>query len=531
MPRFHIVQFMSIIVIVAIIAAILVQLVGRPADAGALIAVLLGLMLISPLVFPLVPGSLEAVLRRPPADLDRHIAAIERALTYRSIFRFGPLSQARFKLMQLYKQRGRFEDAINQGKDLLARYRSRSSFESQIHLEIANCLDSLGRDGESKAEQRRAGERLDIPPRDALGWLVQGRLFAAKDRHDLAIDAYERALKSFSIEGQQIRPEARFLLVIACLHAGRFEDTIKWAELSSKEARTTSRVIMLARLAGTAASRLGRAGDAEEYFRRAYKLALEANDKKRTAVSLAALAELERTRGNLAEALSMCLEAESISPDGARDAFLVHAHICRNQGRADEAIERVTQAGRAGVLPSASAERRMLGIVKLQLAHYRGEAGQIEQAWDDVRQASAELKYDPRLSAACEVASIRLTAIQGERAETVGRAEAMLRALEGLPLGAPERSNHLATIGRSLLDVREYERAIDCFERVVAETSHRINQPIGYYYLGECKRQLGELAGALDDFKRATGFGIDSHHARLAERGLHQYIAAIKTAR
>jgi hypothetical protein len=58
---------------------------------------------------------------------------------------------------------------------------STHSFLSQIHLEIAGCLDCLGRDDESRAELRLAANCLDLPPVDALGWLVQGRLFAAKD--------------------------------------------------------------------------------------------------------------------------------------------------------------------------------------------------------------------------------------------------------------------------------------------------------------------------------------------------------------
>jgi tetratricopeptide (TPR) repeat protein len=521
MPRFHIVQFMSVIVI----TAIAVLIVGRPAEAVVVIPIIVGLMIVGAFISPLIPGSLESVMRRPPADLDTHIAAIERALTYRSVIRFGPLFQARFKLMQLYKLRGRFDDAIAEAKELLARYRARGSFESQIHLEIAACHDSLGRADESKAEQRRAGECLPVPPRDALGWLVQGRLFAAKDRHDLAIAAYERALKSFSLESQQIRTEARILLAIACLHAGRFEDAIKWAEFSLKNAKAVSRAYLLARVAGNAASRLGRSGEAEEYFRQACKLAVEANDKKGMADSLAALAELERSRGNLAQALSLCLEAESLSPEGARDAFLVHASVCRNQGRPDEAIERATQAGQAGMLPSSSAERRMQAIVKLQLAHYRGDAGQIDQAWDELGEAKAELGHDRRLSSACEVVSIRLTSMRGERALTLGRAEALLRALEGLALGPGERSNHLATVGRSLLDAGEYERAIDCLERVAAESSHRINQPLGYYYVGECRRGQGDLARALDAYKRAAGFGIDSHHARLAGEAIRELAA------
>ncbi len=80
----------------------------------------------------------------------------------------------------------------------------------------------------------------------------------------------------------------------------------------------------------------------------------------------------------------------------------------------------------------------------------------------------------------------------------------------------------MSLLGLALHDVGKYENAIACFERFLAETPHRINQPFGHYYLGECRRQLGDLPGALEDYGRATSFGIDSHHNRLAEQRLQE---------
>ena len=87
MPRFHIIHFMSF----TVIAAIIVVILGRPAEGLVLIPILFGLVIVSPIVLPLIPNSLEAVLRRPPEDLDRHIVALKRALANRSVIRFGPI--------------------------------------------------------------------------------------------------------------------------------------------------------------------------------------------------------------------------------------------------------------------------------------------------------------------------------------------------------------------------------------------------------------------------------------------------------
>ena len=163
-----------------------------------------------------------------------------------------------------------------------------------------------------KQRPNNGGRRdwLDIPPVDAVGWLVQGKLFAARDRHDLAIDAYKRRIEMPAAPAQINLTDVRVLITTACLKVGRFEDAIDWSELALKLESSRSRMLTLTRLAGAACSTLGRVSEQEDHYRRAYELALEAQNKKSMADSLACLAELERSRGNLAKVLSMCLEAE-----------------------------------------------------------------------------------------------------------------------------------------------------------------------------------------------------------------------------
>jgi tetratricopeptide (TPR) repeat protein len=218
----------------------------------------------------------------------------------------------------------------------------------------------------------------------------------------------------------------------------------------------------------------------------------------------------------------MCLEAESLAPEKAREAFHIHSNVCRSQGRSEEAVEKLIQAAQVGALQIGSAERRVQAIFKMQIASYRADLGQIEQAGDDLRRARLEFERDPRLTAICDAVNFRLLALEGARADTLSRSEALLHRLDELSLGIPSRSWCFILIGRALMDVGEHGRAIRCFEEVVAETSHRINQPVGYYFLGECRRHEGDLPNALEHFQRATSFGIDSHHARLAEQRLRE---------
>src|SRR5271166_6567325 len=150
MPRFHIMQFM----VFTAIAAIVLAIVSRPSQSEMLVMIVIAVAAIAPFVLSSLPNSLESVMRNPPTDVDEQIAALERALVSRAWIKFGPLQMARFKLMQLYKGRKSFDEAIAHGREMLARYQWTQSMLGQIHLEIAECLECIGRDQESRAEQQ-----------------------------------------------------------------------------------------------------------------------------------------------------------------------------------------------------------------------------------------------------------------------------------------------------------------------------------------------------------------------------------------
>jgi Tetratricopeptide repeat len=177
------------------------------------------------------------------------------------------------------------------------------------------------------------------------------------------------------------------------------------------------------------------------------------------------------------------------------------------------------------VLRNPREERKVQAVLKMHMAHNRIDLGQFEQASDDFRHARVEVARDPRLCALCEAIPVRVSAIQGLRAEAIAGAEALLRAIESPAVGVPNRWVCQSFLGRSFLDAGEVERAVGCFERVRAETRYPISQPLAWYYLGECARRLGDLPRAREDFKQATSLGIDSHHSRLAEQRLGELLS------
>ena len=218
----------------------------------------------------------------------------------------------------------------------------------------------------------------------------------------------------------------------------------------------------------------------------------------------------------------MCLEAEALSPNNAREAYHIHANICRTHGQFEEAVERLKQAGEVGAMIRPRAERHTLAILKLHSVHNRADLSQIDQAWDDLRQAKVELESDPRFGLWCEALGVRLMAIQGAQPRQRFARKSSLHS--STARRSPFRYARSALVfwaGRSSTLVNTKVRS-DVSSDSLDETPHRINQPMGYYYLGECRRHLGDLPSAIEEFKRATSVGIDCHDSRLAEQRLRE---------
>src|SRR5262249_47890458 len=139
-------------------------------------------------------------------------------------------SAARFRLMELYKVRKRYEEAIDQGRAILRMSGLEDAFESEVRLELAVCLDFLGRADEAEAERMAAGDCLDGLPDSFLGWLARGKLFDKQLRHAEAAAAYERALEFNPPEHTAGRDDLLIRLALTWFNAGRPQETMKWVE-------------------------------------------------------------------------------------------------------------------------------------------------------------------------------------------------------------------------------------------------------------------------------------------------------------
>lgn len=523
-PRFKIIHYMILSALVAIGLAAWQSFTAHPLLFTRWGSVLLPLglelvVLLIPFLLPLLwPHPLRAVLATPPADPEKLIEALERGLASPLFVDLGTLAQARFLLLELYVARKRYEDAIAQGRLLLRHSRLSYAFKSQVRLEIAVCLDFLGRTSEAEAERNRADETLDDRPEDALGWLAQGELLDKQHRYAEAVEAYERALELYPPENIEVQNLVRMRLVLASFNAGRPEDTVSWAERLLENDPLGPLRLGAHRMAGLADATLGRLDKAGRHRQRALELAVEAGESKTVADCLASLADLECMRGDLGRAEALCLEAASHGPESARDALAIHATVLRAQGRLDEALVQLERAGRSGVLPNAFYERRVQAVLKSTMAAYKSELGRVDEAREDLREVESELAPDPKFGLVCEATWVHVLAFGGEREESVRRADRLLQRLDDRAPDPTTWLDCLDLLGQALFEVGVYERAGRCWERLLGMTHPPVKAPTAWYYLGECHWHRGEPARAREAFERAVAPRIDSHYARLAGR-------------
>jgi tetratricopeptide (TPR) repeat protein len=257
---------------------------------------------------------LEELLAHPPQDDDEFINRLRRALA-RHVHREGAsTANARFRLMQLYKVKKQYEAAIEEGRTVLRIKGLSHSFESKVHVEVAVCFDFIGQTAEADAHRSLADECLDNSPEDALGWRVQGEVFDKQKRFAEAAEAYEKALGSDPTENKQVHDELLLRLTLSTFNAGRPDQALDWAERAIAAGVKPSLLYTAHRMAGVAASSLGRLDDSLAHRQKSYEMAVAGGDPKMISECMASLAEVRRMRGDLDQAESLSEEARGSVP-------------------------------------------------------------------------------------------------------------------------------------------------------------------------------------------------------------------------
>ncbi len=102
---------------------------------------------------------LKAVLESLPDEPDRAIAALEDGLAHCNPYDVGTNSMARYRLMELYKVGKRYEEAVEEGRSILAMKGVKHELENEVrgdcHLPRLPGPYGAGRDGADGGQRRR----------------------------------------------------------------------------------------------------------------------------------------------------------------------------------------------------------------------------------------------------------------------------------------------------------------------------------------------------------------------------------------
>jgi hypothetical protein len=117
---------------------------------------------------------LKVVPAQLPENTDEQIAALEDGLARCNPYDVSTNSLARYRLMELYEVRKRYQDAISQGKLILALNGINHELEDEVRVEIAVCLDFLGRTDEVAMERMAVADESYDRPQGFMGWRARG---------------------------------------------------------------------------------------------------------------------------------------------------------------------------------------------------------------------------------------------------------------------------------------------------------------------------------------------------------------------
>jgi tetratricopeptide (TPR) repeat protein len=451
---------------------------------------------------------------------------LERVVATPSLFGDSQKVLVRIYLARIYLRRAEYAEAAAHCRANLqslsgrGSFRRHSSLEASIRRFLADCLEALGQTAEADQERHLAARDIDQAPDDTLRFLTYGKTLERQKRHEDAYAAFEKALELAPRSNIGIQAECMMHLAHAARNWGRPLDSLRWAGDVIAFGVRSKRLGGAHTMAGLACGQLGRLEESEHHYREVYAIAAAKKDTPKMAEFLAILAGCLRKRGKLVEANEACIQAAALDPKGVPMSFIIRSLILKEWGRFDDALamlERYKDAD-PNVIPQL--ESRVSAALSLDTARLEVECGKVDAARAHLEEAFAELRDDARLGLLCGAAESWILAARDLTDESQRRAseiESRLTAFAGDPSTCRAV---LFDLGMAANERGDYHAGIDCWTRYLTLSPDPVYHPTAHYHRGECRRQLGRLAEARDDYQTAVALNLDTHYSRLARRQL-----------
>ncbi len=430
--------------------------------------------------------------------------------------------QARLDLMRLAQQERRYEQAADQGFAILGYTLVPTPTKAEVRRGLAEALEMLGRHDEAREQRRQAEADLQGSTQDASWYLTRGRQLEAQRDHAGACRAFEEGLAIAPAGPNDARGLLTAQLATALYMAGRVEESAQRAEEALGVLKGTDLLYLMHRQAAASYATLHRLEESEVHRHHAVALAEKSGDNAKIADSLADLAELQRKRGQLREALAACDRASAIQ--NTRHIETIRYEIFRSWGNFDEAFAANMRATRTDPNPTLRAEQMMQGIYAYGRAWLRMDQGQLDEVPALLEAARAGVRGDAKLTLWCDTANVRFEALRGHRDEALQGLDQFEPRLAEYAQDPNTRAVILSNLGRAALALGVYDRALHFWEQYLALPPTPVDKPIAYYHLGEALRGLGNESAARTRYREAVDTGLDTHYVRLAQSRLRNVL-------
>jgi tetratricopeptide (TPR) repeat protein len=449
------------------------------------------------------------------------VRLMERCLSRRS---WGPgelKSPLRYQLAWFHMTEGRYDEAAQQLRTAL-KQRLKPALEASFRERLAECLDGRG-DHEAAATERQQVAKLLSRMRKGWEWhSARGQLLENEKKFAEACEAYEQSLKTAPAWPADVRSALRVRLGLASYNAGRPAAAIRWAEEEIRENRTSQYLMVAHSVAGLGNGVLGNLEEAERRRQAACEVAMAIGGNELAGQYLAHLAGVQLKRGKLVEAIATCERASAMSLSARRSARVTEAECLRAWGRFDQARVALEQALRTQAYAQPARERQHQAVVALGQAQVEIEAGRPENALPYLEAGAAELEPDRRLGLWHALVTAEALALLRRREESLALLSACEARLEELAGDPDAKRSYRSAAGAVYSALGDFSRSRDEWEGYLALRPDPLDQPRGFYHLGECHLRLGDGEAAKAAFHQALEAKVDTHWARKARKRLEE---------
>jgi len=464
-------------------------------------------------LFRFLPARADKMRSRGDRETARLL--LEKVAGSPALFAVWPRAMVHYRLAWAYLEQRRPQDALAEARRSVA-IALPPALESICRTRLADCLEACG-DVQAADEERERAKRLAESRSDTAAQLMaRGKTLRKEGRFAESIPIYERAISLSQGMAVSVRTHLMVSLALSCWEAGRINEALRTADQALGLQPDPSHRTSALSVSALALGNLGRLDEAEDRWAQALTAATESGNRALAARYIALLAEVQRRRGKLAEALETCDRAATIGKESRRTACYVAFETLLTWGRLEEARAKLEDGASAAGFTVPRSEKRMQATTELNRGLLAAESGELEEALARLDSVENTLARDEKIATTYHAIRAWILAALGRRSESEDSARAAAAFASRTSDDRALLLRYHTYLGRAAVELGDAAAGREHFEACMNLAPDPAEVPRAHYFLGECCRILGDHAGATARWRAAVDTGLDTRFVQLA---------------